>query len=360
MKKLLIRSLIVIAIILLAFFLYFQFSSCGISPLSCGDYESNKQFESQKITVGYGPEDMAIDTTTGVSRMIVSCTNRRVKNEVGGFYQIDLDGHSSSPMTIIPKDLQIFPHGIDIALIDDVPYLYAISHQDVENDTEHKIFRFIISGDTLWQDEDFILEDTILTGPNDIDVLDDGSFYVSNPMPSNKSYESAKAILGFKDGTVIHYDGNGNWDPVLKDMCYPNGVWVNEKARQLVVANGGCQTVERYQIENGKVIESSMVSTGQNNIDIPVGDNLLMDNYGTLWIAAHPCPTKFVKHIKKSENKSPMQIFAIDPSTMKTQLVVQNNGELISAASTAIRIDDRLYISQVFDPFVLVIENLNF
>lgn len=36
----------------------------------------------------------------------------------------------------------------------------------------------------------------------------------------------------------------------------------------------------------------------------------------------------------------------------------QNNGDLISAASTALFINNRLYISQVFDPFVLVVEGI--
>lgn len=361
MKRLLTSLLILIAIILLAIFLYFQFSSCGIAPWSCGDYQTSKEIESERIIVGDGPEDMAVDTTTGVSRIIVSCTNRRVtKQQVGSFYQINLDDHSSSQLTIIPKDLRVFPHGIDIVTIDGLPYLYAISHQELENDTKHKIFRFLISGDTLIQDQDFVLEHSIMTGPNDIDVLDDGSFYVSNPMPSNDPMESTKAILGFKNGTVIHYDGNGSWQTVLEDMCYPNGVWFNESTGQLVVANGGCKAVERFQIEDGKVVKNSKLSTAKSDIDIPIGDNLMMDNQGMLWTAAHPCPIKFLEHIETSENKSPMQIFAIDPMTMKTQLVVQNNGDLISAASTALRIDNRLYVSQVFDPFVLVIDDLNF
>ena len=46
--------------------------------------------------------------------------------------------------------------------------------------------------------------------------------------------------------------------------------------------------------------------------------------------------------------------------TMKSNLVFQTNGEIISAASTALRIDNRLYVSQVLDPFVLVVEDVQF
>lgn len=361
MKKIILGILALITIFLVAMFLYFQFSSCGIAPWSCGDYPTNKNYETQKISVGAGPEDMAIDSSTGDSRIIVSCTNRRVQDqEVGNFYHINLDDYSSSQFIIVPQNLQIFPHGIDVVSIDNVPFLYATSHHDEGDETQHKIFRFEIRQDTLVQDQSYVLQDALLTGPNDIDVLDDGSFYVSNPMPSNDPNESTKAILGIKNGTVLHYDGKGEWKTVLKDMCYPNGVWVDQKTEHLVIANGGCQAVERYPIRNNEVDLEGKISTAQHDIDIPIGDNLMLDNFGKLWTAAHPCPLKFVAHAQDTADKSPMQIFRIDPETMEPNLIFQNNGELISAASTALRIDNRLFVSQVFDPFVIVIEGLSF
>jgi len=85
----------------------------------------------------------------------------------------------------------------------------------------------------------------------------------------------------------------------------------------------------------------------------------MLDNDGRLWVTAHPCPLDFLAHSDDAEANSPIQIFMIDPVTLDVNNVFQNNGELISAASTALFIDNRLYISQVFDPFVLVVEGLN-
>ncbi|MEM7367147.1 MAG: SMP-30/gluconolactonase/LRE family protein [Bacteroidota bacterium] len=361
MKKILLALAIFIGVLLLSAFLYFQLSACGIAPWSCGDYSSGQTGNTHKIQVGSGPEDMAIDTSTGSSRIIVSCVERRKKAEESwGFYQIYPASNSSRPLKVLPEGLRIFPHGIDVETIDGIPYLYAISHDRLDNAIEHRIYRFHIMEDTLVLDDSFTLEHPSLTGPNDIDVLEDGSFYVSNPMPSDNPNETAKAIVGVKNGSVLHYDGQGNWKTVLDDMCYPNGVWVNREASCLVVANGGCQTVERYPIqENGELIVHEGSSTREHGIDIPIGDNLMMDESGILWTAAHPCPLKFLSHAKHSHKSSPVQIFAIDPVTMKTHLVFQNNGDLINAASTALRIDDRLYISQVFDPFVLVVEGID-
>jgi len=359
MKRLLYALLALIVLLLLSAFLYFQLSDCGIAPWSCGDYTTQKEWATQKITVGSGPEDMAIDTSTGSTRIIVSCAERREdKPKIGQFYQINSADNSVAPMNILPQDLRIQPHGIDVVTIDSISFLYAISHDIIGPEIKHRIYRFTINKDTLLLDEKFTLENELLTGPNDIDVLEDGSFYVSNPMPSDGPNESTKAILGVKNGTVLYYNGKDKWTTALKDMCYPNGVWVNQEKNYLVVANGGCKAVERYPIENGMVVANKEASTKALGMDIPIGDNLMMDNQGVLWGTAHPCPLRFLDHLKDSNAPSPSQIFAMDPNTMKGSMVFQTNGELISAASTALRIDNRLYISQVFDPFVLVVEGV--
>ena len=360
MKKILLYLFLFLILLVLLPLLYFQFSDCGVSPLSCGDYTTKGTPTTTKIRVGSGPEDMALDQSTGSPRIIVSCDERRESQaDIGGFYSIDLNDNTTTPLQIIPSDFEIHPHGIDVVTIDSIPYLYAISHDGKGLETTHRIVRFKINNDSLVLDENTILQHTLLTGPNDLDVLEDGSFYVSNPMPSNDPMESTKSILGIGNGNVLHYDGQGKWQVVLEDMCYPNGVWVNHEKGYLLVANGGCREVARFAIKEGKVDQNDKLSTKSHSIDIPVGDNLLMDEEGVLWTAAHPCPLKFLDHLKDPAAPSPIQVFAMDPMTLKTNLVFQNNGELISAASTVLHWEDRLYISQVFDPFVLMVEGVN-
>ncbi|MEM1119151.1 MAG: SMP-30/gluconolactonase/LRE family protein [Bacteroidota bacterium] len=359
MKKILLSILAILFVLLLSIFLYFQFSDCGIAPWSCGDYTLRKDWATKPIAVGSGPEDMAIDTSTGITRIIVSCTERREElSPMGGFFQINPTTHSVTKMKIVGDAIGIRPHGIDVVTIDSVPYLYAISHEGKKPNITHKIYRFQIKGNMLIADASFPVTRELLTGPNDLDVLEDGSFYVTNPTPSNAEIESIKPILGIKTGTVLHYDGKNRWQTVIQDMCYPNGVWISPKRDYLLVANGGCQAIERFEIENGKVSIAQKSSTKAYGI-IPIGDNLMVDAKGNIWTAAHPCPLKFLGHQKNSADYSPSQVFKIDPITMKGKLVFQNNGELISAASTALKIGDQLYISQVFDPFVLVVDGVN-
>jgi len=360
MKKIILTLLAILLLLFIGVFLYFQLSPCGIAPWSCGDYPTQKDWTTQRITVPDGPEDMAMDASTGMDRLIVSCAPRRDRGKRGGFYQINPLNNTASPLEILPADLNIRPHGIDVVTINKTPFLYAISHDDINGKMRHRILRFRIDSTTLILDESFTLEHELMTGPNDLDVLGDGSFYVSNPMPSNDPMESTKTILGMKTGNVLHFDGNGNWSVVLKDMCYPNGVWVNQDKGYLVVANGGCKEVARYAIKNGKVDQTDKASTKSHDTEIPIGDNLMMDNQGVLWTTAHPCPLKFLNHVQDSKSPSPAQVFAMDPMTLNSNLVFQTNGELISAASTVVRLEDRLYISQVFDPFVLVVKGVQF
>ena len=84
-----------------------------------------------------------------------------------------------------------------------------------------------------------------------------------------------------------------------------------------------------------------------------------MDNNNRLWVTAHPCLLDFVAHSENSDEKSPTQIYTIDPTTLEVNNTFQNNGDLISAASTALYINNRLYLSQIFEPYVLMVEGIS-
>ena len=361
MKKVLLSLLAILLLVSLSFTLYLWISDCGVSPFRCGEYPTQKNIQTQKIPLGSGPEDMAIDHSLGYPRIIVSCDERRPeKTKKGGFYGIDLSTNKSYELTIEPADFEIYPHGIDIVTIDSVPYLYAISHYQEGDTWRHPVYRFAIKGNTLVLDESQTFENPLMRVPNDIDVLSDGSFYATNYVPNMNPSEGTKAILGFKNGSIVHYDGKEKWQIATKDFCYPNGIYVDESKNQLFVANGACHEVLRFDIAKGTINTASKQSTMQHQQKITVGDNMVVDQDGQLWVTSHPCLLDFVAHAENSSEKSPIQIFQIDPTTLKTKKVFQNSGALISAASTALYINERLYLSQIFDPYVLVVDDLSF
>jgi len=340
------------------FAFYLWFSDCGVSPFRCGDYPAPNNISTQEIEVGSGPEDMAIDNSLGTPRIIVSCDTRREgQAKKGGFYGINLQTNQPYKLSIEPANFEVYPHGIDIITIDSIPYLYAISHHQEGDTWRHPVFRFIIQGNTLVHDKTF--ENPLMSVPNDLDVLSDGSFYATNYVPNMNPNEPTKAILGGKNGSIVHFDGKGKWQIAAKEFCFPNGIWVDEPKNLLYVANGACHEVLRFEIEEGIIHTASKQSTLQHEQKITLGDNMILDNEGRLWIPAHPCPLDIMAHTENEQEKSPSQVYIIDPMTLKTNTAFQNNGELISAASTAIFINNRLYLSQIFDPFVLVVEGLS-
>ena len=107
MKKRLSYFAVAILILILIPISYFEFSDCGIAPWDCGEYPTQQDWNSQKIRVMDGPEDMAIDTSIGSTRIIVSCSARRGdKSASGGFVQINTNTNVAKALTIVPEGLR--------------------------------------------------------------------------------------------------------------------------------------------------------------------------------------------------------------------------------------------------------------
>ncbi len=104
-------------------------------------------------------------------------------------------------MTIDPAGFEIHPHEIDIVTIDFIPYLYAISHHEDAGAWRHPMVRFIIAGDTLIHDISYEIE--VLSVPNDLKVLSDGSFYATNYLPTADPMDQYKAIMGLRMGVSL-------------------------------------------------------------------------------------------------------------------------------------------------------------
>jgi hypothetical protein len=347
--------------IFICFALYLWISDCGVSPFRCGDYPVLSNLSTQKIAVGSGPEDFALDHSQGYPRIIVSCDERRVgQPKQSGFYGINPNTNQSFQFRIEPANLNIHPHGIDIVTIDSITYLYAISHEQNGANWRHPVYRFEIKEDRLILDENLVLEHDLMNVPNDLTVLSDGSFYATNYVPNMEEIEQTKAILGGKNGSIVYYDGKGNWEIVAKDLCFPNGIWVDEKGNYLYTANGACHEILRFEINEGALNNNNLESTIKHGQKITLGDNLMVDKAGNIWAASHPCPLDFMAHMEDGQAPSPSQIFVIDPSNLKPKVAFQNNGALISAASTALYLDGKLYISQIFEPYVLVVNGVQF
>ena len=356
-RQIILAILIATAILFCTHEAYFTWNKCGISPIVCADYSPLKTYETLKIGTGQGPEDMALDKNGNSFRLIISCSSRRGEQQNGGFYALEIDSDRSYPLSVIPTDIEIQPHGISIATMDSTKWLYAISHDVIDDQKVDRILRFELKDSLLLHDDQFELRDSLLQIPNDLHVLENGTMYVSNYLKKGTFVESLLSSMGKKTGDIVYYDTKGQWHKVIDNLCFPNGIYVDEESHQLYFANGGCKELIRVNLrENGQIISETWTSTIDSGQEIIIGDNLLIGENGYIWVTSHPCTLKFSEHSQDAKNLSPTQVFKVDKQSMIPELAYQNNGKQISGGSTAIYLDSRIYISQVFEPFILRVQ----
>ncbi len=339
---------------------------CSAVSLGCADYSMNTAYDTTRIFVGPGPEDIALDLSQGAPRLIVSCDDRRSKKPPSGsFYAINLPGRDTFQF-VIDKNLEALhpgderaadwhPHGIALARIEGRDYLYSVVHRGKKGGRGYRsdeVVRFRIGADTLHYDT--VYRSPELKAPNDIFALSDGSFYVSNMLKKSNMWQLLRGVFGARTGNVAYYHPQSGWKVAIPRQAYSNGIFVDEVSRSLYMAHGACKEFNRYSITTSGQVDLSSKTTSPT--EITMGDNLTKDDEGYLWTTSHPCLFKFLNHSKKQKKHSPSLVYRIAPGTLEAELVYQNNGEEISAASTALWYGGKLYLAQVFDGFVLEIK----
>lgn len=314
--------------------------------VSCTSIPQSGPFVTQKITTGYGPEDMALDTLTNPSqpRILVSCDTRREREpQTNGIYVIDIQTDSVSELRRVkePEDLNFHPHGISYVLIDSVPRLFVISHDDENN--KQLILRYKVFTDSLQFEARY--QNTLFISPNDIFALENGTFFFTNDAGKRNSF--TEKLFRLKRSSVVYYPRSLRPYYIDDELCYANGVYY--KPPYLYVSTVLENTVYKYTLDDFKVVEKEVLA------EVKGGDNI-MPYKNKLLVAAHLKPIAFLRHKKNPDVLSPSVIYEIDTLTGEKSVLFSDDGSLISAASTGLRYGKYLYVSQVFDNFVLKVE----
>lgn len=317
------------------------FASCKQYPVFNGDYT--------RIEVGPGPEDIALDTSFGMERLIVSCSERRSEDySRNGFYDYNIPSGKlvKLPMDGLPDSIQFRPHGIDIGLINGKRILYCVNHEKNAEEFPPKgrqsILVFVLQADKVVFQEQ--LTDRILISPNDVCTDHNGGIYVSND--SGERNNSIEKLFELRRSTVIHYDG-ASWKYVGDKFKYANGVGVRNN--RLFVTGTQEDLVASYRIvEGGDLTERINTPSMKGNDNITFSD-------GKLVTTAHLDFMNFLKHVKHDDKPSSCAVYSIDLKTHVLDTMYLDNGTVLSAASTGLVYKGNLYVSQVFNPFILEI-----
>lgn len=285
---------------------------------------NNKSFtEFNRINVGGGSEDFALDTVVG-NRLLISCDKRREKNLQGSIWAYDLNSTRAQLFPFkSPLGFDFHPHGVSLVSTSEATYLFVINHR-TKDATE--IDRFIIKNKQLVLDHRF--KDIIGT-PNDLFSISKDEFY----------YSDYKTI----GGSIIHY--NGEYKKIVKHLNYPNGVYIENN------------TLFYSTTVNGHMYKLDLNTNKKHKLSkIKGADNVMEHSKNELLVTSHPRFIKFIKHYKKSSNKSPSAVYKVNKNNKEKELLFYDDGSIISATSTALFYKNKLYLGQVFDSFILMVE----
>lgn len=305
------------------------------------------QGEFEKIAVGPGPEDMALDTLFGQERLIIPCDERRTDDvSENGFYAYEIASGEVSRLTIsdLPEDVSLHPHGIDLTQMNGKRVLYCVNHEKNEDDFppagRQSILIFELLDDRVVFRQQLISE--LLISPNDVCTDHRGGIYVSND--SGKRNAFLEKLFELKRSTVVHYNGS-EWKFVGDRLKYANGAGVRNG--RLYVTGTQEKHVFSYSIApDGTLTDKQQIPASKGN------DNITF-NGTKLVTTAHLDFLKFMKHVSDSEAPSPCMAYSIDLNTNDRDTLFMDDGTTISAASTGLIYKDTLYVAQVFNPFVL-------
>lgn len=320
---------------------------------SCKSLPQNTHTNSQKIETDFGPEDMILDTVITQPRLIVSCDGRRdgERSEQGSIYVIDLATEQSTELPRVgePADIVFHPHGIDFVCATGQCFLYVTSHLDKDKEKgiiqdKHFVHKYEVTEKELRYQQTY--QHPLFTSPNAVAAQADGSFFVSND--AHKRGSLIELMLKKKKSKVIYCDGKDNYKIAADHLGMGNGIAL--KNGFAYVATTRQSKLFRYKIDNGLLTERKELIKlkGQDNIRF-YGDDIILP--------LHLKDFAFIKHTKNKDKHSPSVIYQIPiDKPADAQLIYSNTGEQISASATGIVYKNKLYISQVFDPFILKVD----
>ncbi|HQV77453.1 MAG TPA: SMP-30/gluconolactonase/LRE family protein [Chitinophagales bacterium] len=319
-------------------FVFLNIILCSI--FSCEKVSIQKTFN--KISTANGPEDIIHDKLN--HRLIVSCSENRDGMPLHGEFQqlnLNTDICTSLPISNLPTSIPLHPHGIDLQIINNISYLFAINHyRDIGKNSS--ILQFKIHKDHL----EFIKEfkHDLVISPNDLTVLPNGSFFFTNDKNSTNIVD---IVTNPFSGSLVYCDGNLNWKKVDSALGFPNGLY--NEGTTLYLATSRHYGLYTYEIQaNGLLKNKHKLNSinGMDNISV-YGDELI--------IAVHPDEIKFALSAYFPNVLSPCKTYAINKKTGAERLIYANDGSQISGSSTAIVVDENLYLSQVFSGFIMKI-----
>jgi len=294
------------------------------------------------------PEDLAI--VPGGEKLLVSEMGEFMIHPPGEIVLLDLASGKREAIKItwqseekwgdvdcpIP-DVSLFsPHGIDLMQREDGrQQLLVVNHGGRE---AVEFFELSKASDTWslhWHGCALPPGDPFI---NDVAGLNDGGFFVTHmwdkSLPIDKVTE--KLLAGEKIGWVYEWQADTGFVQMPNSIeMMPNGIAVSaDNSKIFVNIYMGNKTL-RIDRASGEV---------EGALSVQQPDNITVDEFGMLWVASHKHDPLNQTCGKPGVCLLPFEIIRADPETLKTEVILSQDGAPMGFATVALRVGDKIYM----------------
>ncbi len=298
-----------------------------------------------------GAEDITISVKDSFA--IISATARKsvpkTEEEYGGLYYLNLKDTNYTPLHLTSGFKKSFaPHGISMFAVDSSYTIMAVNHTP----TGHTIEVFKLTKQQLVHQK--TITHPSLVSPNDIVLIDQNRFYVTNDHKYVKGLgRLAEDYGGFSFSTILYFDGD-NFTEVAKGIGYANGINFDAKRNLVFVASPRKFLVKVYSRNKDGSLHFI------ENIDCNTGvDNIEFDTEGALWIGAHPNLLRFASYAKGNNKTTPSEIIKINykaKGDYSIEQIYMEDGSTMSGSTVAAPFGDLILTGNVMATTFLILQ----
>ena len=342
-------------------------TSCGAARLSDGRGDREASGSCQVRPGAPGAEDFAIDWERG--HLFVSSDDRRAQQIEGNGEDpplgrvLTLAAEDPDPRRPIAQmDSQnlperFHPHGIGLwSSPNGERVLMAVSHPLAPAYEGSVIEIFDVDPDGGLRHRRSV-SGPWMTRPNDVAPTGRDSFYVT--IEGSAKAGSIGDLIGMatgqdRSGTVWFFNGNSG-RKVGEGLSFANSLALSADGSSLFATSTVARDLHVFERD---LVSQDLVPV--RVIDLGSGlDNIMLDPVDRMWIGAHRDLPAFVfGHARNARRQAPSQVLQVEGATGAGEAVVQevfaSDGEDLSAASVAVRINGRLILGGIYDDGLLV------
>ncbi|KAF7327707.1 hypothetical protein MKEN_00350200 [Mycena kentingensis (nom. inval.)] len=327
-----------------------------------------------------GPEFAFCEDATvwpGTGNVLVSCdAGRKEWNTVMGplmnpepHGSLWLVGAKDAPQRVhihnYPPKHDFHPLGIavsDVQPDNDASNLFVVNHARQRSYIEH--FSISLASGVPIATHIQTLSSRAFIAPNALALTSPTSFYVSNdhlltrrlPSPFAPLLPMLETLLGLPFGWVSHVSIGNTQKQTHSAPFIPfaNGVSISPSGTTLAVAATSLSVVYIYTRD-----PTTNVLSAPRTVRVPFHpDNLEYDASGTLVVAGHAHFPSLIKVKADTHSsagvKAPSWVVAINPESFEVTTLFQSNGSAFSTSSTALRLDNVLYLTGLYEDGVML------